>query len=384
MHCSVLLATISLSAGLVLGLPKESRATYVDWKTYKGNGVNLGGWLLQESFIDSAFWKEYAGDAPDEWTMCQNLGSRCGSVLERRYATYITPQDIDQLATVGVNVLRIPIHYAAWVKVPGSQLYSGNQVSHLDRIARYAATKYQMHSIIDIHSLPGGVNGMGLGEKDGNWNWFNNATALDYSLQAVSAALDYIKSSGMPGSFSLAPINEPVDSRDLSKFGTPASLSDQGFNWVLSYINAVIQLAEQKSPGTPIMFQGGFRPVTEWSAQLPAGANLCFDVHNYYFAGRNVTSKNMQEFMTIDAGRSVDSQRRFPTFIGEWSIQAELNNTFASRKANFNFGRKLWATATQGSAYWTIKNTGLAPVSGEGVQGDYWSYETFIKGGYFN
>lgn len=101
-------------------------SNYVNWTTFHATGVNLGGWLLQEEVIDPTFWAQYSGNITDEWGLCARLGSLCGPVLERCYATYITPSDIDTLASAGVTILRIPTTYAAWVKVPGSQLYSGN------------------------------------------------------------------------------------------------------------------------------------------------------------------------------------------------------------------------------------------------------------------
>lgn len=132
---------------------------YVDWKTFKSNGANLGAWLVQEKSLDTGFWDQYGGNATDEWGLCVNLGPRCGPVLEQRYASFITTATIDKLASAGFSSLRIPTHYAAWIKVPGSELYSGNQVNFLKTIANYAINQYGMHVIIGLHSLPGGVNG---------------------------------------------------------------------------------------------------------------------------------------------------------------------------------------------------------------------------------
>lgn len=75
MRFSTLLALSSL-----LLTPAQS----IDWRTFKAHGVNLGGWLVQGSNIDRAFWAQYGGSASDEWTLCQNLGSQCGPVLEHR------------------------------------------------------------------------------------------------------------------------------------------------------------------------------------------------------------------------------------------------------------------------------------------------------------
>lgn len=154
-HLSLLLAALAAVCTIVAGSP----AAYVDWKTFKSNGANLGAWLVQEQSLDTAFWTEYGGNATDEWDLCVNLGSRCGPVLEQRYASFITTATIDKLAGAGFTSLRIPTHYAAWISVPGSKLYSGNQVNYLKTISSYAINKYGMHIIIGLHSLPGGVNG---------------------------------------------------------------------------------------------------------------------------------------------------------------------------------------------------------------------------------
>ena len=379
----------SLTLALCLATQNVAAATlakraYVDWKTFKATGVNLGGWLVQESTIDTAFWTQYSGGAPDEWGMCANLGAQCGPVLERRYATWITPADIDKLAGSGVKILRIPTHYAAWVKVPGSQLYTGNQKSFLKNIASYAIAKYGMHIVLDIHSLPGGVNGMAFGEAEGHFGWFNNATALDYSYRAVDAAVKWIQNeSGHPDSYSFEPINEPVDNRNIQFFGTPAALSDAGAQYTLQYIRGVISRVKAINPKIPVVFQGSFRPETYWSPFFPAGENLVFDVHNYYFAGRPTNSNNLTIDICSDAKLSA-GDGKFPTWVGEWSIQAVSNNRFVNRAKNVNTGLYAFDKYTHGSAYWTAKFTGTAPVDGEGTQADYWNFSKFIDLGIIN
>lgn len=157
-HLNLLLTALS-AAYVAYAAPG---ATYVDWKTFKSNGANLGAWLVQEKSLDTPFWDQHGGNATDEWGLCVNLGSRCGPVLEQRYASFITTATIDKLAKAGFSSFRIPTHYAAWINVPGSELYSGNQVNYLKTISTYAINKYGMHVIIGLHSLPGGVNGRKL------------------------------------------------------------------------------------------------------------------------------------------------------------------------------------------------------------------------------
>ncbi|CAF3474606.1 unnamed protein product [Fusarium graminearum] len=368
------LGTLTVFCGLVNALPSSN---YLNWKTFKANGVNIGGWLHQEAVIDPRWWNQYAPGTPDEWDFCAKLGSRCGIILEQRYSSFITTKDIDAMAKAGINVIRIPTGYNAWVTVPGSQLYSGNQARFLRVISDYAIKKHGIHVILDIHSLPGGLNGMGLGEKEGNYGWFQNQTALDYSYKAVDAAIKFIQESDVPQGFTLAPINEPVDNRDITKFGTPEALSDQGAAWVLRYFQGVVSRVQKINPKIPILLQGGFRPVEFWAKNFTANTNIVFDVHHYYFAGRPATSQNLPEFICTDAKASAEP--KFPVFVGEWSIQATSDNSFSSRAINLNTGLKSWSKYTRGSAYWTWKFFGNVPVDGEGTQGDYWNYSEFVK-----
>lgn len=84
---------------------------YTDWTSFKANGVNLGGWLEQEEVFDQDWWNQHAPNATDEWTFCETLGDECGPVLEERYATFITTDDIDKVAAVGkLLTLCVPIN----------------------------------------------------------------------------------------------------------------------------------------------------------------------------------------------------------------------------------------------------------------------------------
>ncbi|KAL1297573.1 hypothetical protein AAFC00_006139 [Neodothiora populina] len=139
---------------------------FLDWRSFKAYGANLGGWLEKEQTHDPIWWAGVvnATEVTDEWHLCQTHGEECGPTLEARYESYFNTSTIDQLASVGVNILRIPNTYAAWVEVLGSELYHGKQKSYLKTICDYAIKTYGIHVIIGLHSLPGGVNNLDIGE----------------------------------------------------------------------------------------------------------------------------------------------------------------------------------------------------------------------------
>lgn len=103
---------------------------FVDWKTYKANGVNIGAWLEQEQNYDTVWWANNVGDYPDEWTWCGAVGfDKCGPPLEKRFGDWVTKSQIDTMGKLKINTLRIPTTYAAWVEVPGSNLYRKDHAS---------------------------------------------------------------------------------------------------------------------------------------------------------------------------------------------------------------------------------------------------------------
>ncbi|KAJ9654271.1 hypothetical protein H2198_006671 [Neophaeococcomyces mojaviensis] len=366
----------SLLATHVSSWPVNS---YVNWHNFHATGVNLGGWLVQEPNIDPYWWGVHGGTPDmDEWTWCKNLGDQCGPVLEERYATYITTDFIDKLASVGTTIIRVPTTYAAWVQVPGSELYTGKQTSYLKQVATHAIEKYGMHVMIDLHSLPGGTNFLTIGEATGHIGWYNSSENLAYSLQAVHKVIDFIQSSGHPNHYTLEPINEPMD--NIAALFTPNALTPSGRAWVKQYFDLVIEHVAAVNPKIPVALQT-FLTEEDWSPQFDASANIVFDQHIYYFENDTVGSANLSSAICADAQR-YSGDGKFPVFIGEWAIQTGVDNVLALREHNLQNAQYAWNKYAHGSAMWTGRHFGNVSVDGEGLQGDYWSYEKFIDLGY--
>ncbi|KAL2817853.1 glycoside hydrolase superfamily [Aspergillus granulosus] len=351
---------------------------FTDWTTYKANGVNLGGWLELEKVFNQYWWDQYAPDAEDEWTFCETLGDGCGVVLEEHYTTYVTTADIDKLAKTGVNTLRIPTTYAAWVQVPGSALYHGNQKSHLKKITTYAIEKYNMRIVVGLHSLPGGVNSLDIGEKAGNDGWFQNSTNLAYSFDVVDAVLSFFVETGYPWAFTIAPINEASD--NPAGFASPETLTANGTAWIVRYTQGVLARIAKVDKRIPLMLQDCFLSEEHWSPYFPAGTNLVIDMHVYYFAASGVYSQWAKGAICGQAS-VISGDGKFPVFVGEWALQTLYSNTFANRKNLFDTQRYAWSYYAQGGTFWNFKHNSSAVVDGEGTQRDYWSYERLIDAG---
>ncbi|KAK8035483.1 hypothetical protein PG993_010478 [Apiospora rasikravindrae] len=382
MQLSSLLAAGSVSSAVLAQAAATNPPTsYLDWKTFQGDGVNLGGWLIQEPFIDTAWWSAHCGvETVDEWTCCANLGDQCGPVFEQRYATWFTTADIDVLASGGLKVLRIPTTYQAWIDLPGSALYHGQQLARLQEIASYAITQHGMHVVLDLHGLPGGVNNQTIGERVGGLDWWYNETALAWSMKTVDAVLDFIQQSGQPESFTLEPVNEPMDNPDA--IGQPSALSEKASAWLLKYYRLVLDRVAAVNPRIPVMLNDGFKGPGYWAGNFTQDRNIVFDVHYYYFNGRPAGSNNVTEMICGDARAAATGQpenNTFPVFTGEWAIETFYNNSFEARKFILNAGLAAFGKHTTGSAYWTGKVVSDEAVAGQGTKQDYWSYKDLLE-----
>ncbi|KAJ9618634.1 hypothetical protein H2203_008836 [Taxawa tesnikishii (nom. ined.)] len=325
---------------------------FIDWKTFKSNGVNVGAWMEQEKTHSEAWWNALAPSALDEWNLCLDLGDRCGPVLEERYSTL------------------------------------------------YAIEEYGMHVIIGLHSLPGG------NQWSGYWRslwarWFQNCTNLDYSFQAVRSILNFIERSGHLNGFTIAPLNEASDT-NLVGFGSCAGLTADGTNWITTYVKGVLAMVSEVDGRIPIMLQDCFCGAAFRSRLFGQEANLVVDSHVregwkrgrlrerkgdeltvtkvYYFAASGVYAQYVSPAICGQAS-VLTSNSTFPVFVGEWSLQTMYNNTLDYRKTLFDTQRYAWQHYASGGAFWTYNSTAVDPVDGEGITEDYWSYGLLIDEG---
>lgn len=90
------------------------------------------------------------------------LGQERGkAALEEHFNTWITESDIETMFQYGINHLRIPVPFWAWIPTVGNEPYLNDTSvyqAQLERVLGYAYAR-GMYAIIDCHSMPGSQNG---------------------------------------------------------------------------------------------------------------------------------------------------------------------------------------------------------------------------------
>ncbi len=117
----------------------------------KIRGVNLGSWLVLERWMIPYLFDDMALE--DEGKMTLDFSSY-EYTLKRNlhYASFITERDFMKIKAMGLNLIRIP--------VPHTMFHPQSQVVHYIDHAFMWAKKYGLLILLDLHTVPGGQNGL--------------------------------------------------------------------------------------------------------------------------------------------------------------------------------------------------------------------------------
>ncbi|KAI1298787.1 glycoside hydrolase family 5 protein [Xylaria venustula] len=123
----------------------------------KVRGVNLGSLFIIEEWFAKDEWASMGCKGYyDEWSCVEALGQ---DVADAAWATHwkswITESDITQIASYGLNTIRVPVGF--WIKedlVYDDEYYPRGGLQYLDRLMGWASDA-GLYVIMDLHGGPG-------------------------------------------------------------------------------------------------------------------------------------------------------------------------------------------------------------------------------------
>ncbi|KAG8529045.1 uncharacterized protein KY384_005679 [Bacidia gigantensis] len=272
-------------------------------------GVNLGGWLLLESWITPSLFP--SGDYVDEYTFCQK-NPNAQSQLEDHWEKFITESDFKQISDAGFNQVRIGVGYWSFQKLEGDPYITG-AAEYLKKAVQWAA-KYSLKVIIDLHGAPGSQNGFdnsGQFAQMGNWTKDGN---IDHTLKVLKIISS--KYGNNPAVSAIGLLNEPFPEKLGYKEYTTTK--------VVNYHNCGAKVVRKaSSPNTAVTISDAFVNAFKWNdeyVQTGPGANI-IDHHDYQVFDVNLLVLNLTAHLaqvTLDIDAAVTNSTH-PTIIGEWS-----------------------------------------------------------------
>lgn len=328
--------------------------TDVNTKAY---GVSLGSWLVLERWQIEDWMVQQGGDSAwDEWRLMQNLGSRAASVLADHQNNWVTEADMDLLQNSGVNIVRIPIPFWAFIPTVSGEPYYNDMAAYQAQLDKMLQWCYQrgMYVMLDLHAMPGSQNGdQSSGHNTTNIQWFTQANQ-ERSDAFVNNVLSWATSSNLSSIINaIGVVNEPrVVNNDWSlnqsRFQITRDFYERSYQTCLKY-------------NIPMTFHNGFAPgsVTDkmdlWRPFI-SGKDpnmLIYEDHPYpgWFSDPEPGPNEIQT--SVCAYGAAGSSLGIPIVMGEFSaIQNTNSASYARTYVQMQLATYGWSA---GSIFWNFK-----------------------------
>lgn len=245
-----------------------------DSKPPQYRGVNLGGWLVLESWMYPEWWKT-TGVTPwrGEMQFVAELGKeKAKELLEKHWDTWVTKDDLKTLKDAGVEHLRVPVGY--WLMgqeyIKEDETYLPGGYPYLLRLLGWCK-EMGLKAIIDLHGAPGSQNGHdNSGFQGGNyaiqWDKPENLQRTTEVLVAMAKNFTEVNNQAAykDSVLGLCILNEPWTERVM---GTVKM--DTLKEWVQDATDAIIAAGWKGAPScfAFVWFGFGFRLVgMDWVA----------------------------------------------------------------------------------------------------------------------
>lgn len=250
----------------------------------KAFGVSLGSWLVLERWLLEDWMVQEGGpNAWDEYRFTQNLGSsNASSILQNHYNTWVTESDMDNIMNSGVNLVRIPIPFWAFIPTVSPEPYVNAGI--MDQLNKMLGWCYSrgLYVMLDMHAMPGSQNGdQSSGHNTTDIEWYTQANQ-DRSDTFLNNVLQWATSSNYSSIINaIGVVNEP------RVINNDQSLNQTRFDITQSYYER--SYAACVKANIPMTFHHGFVPGTPaqkmatW-ANFVSGKNpnfLIYEDHPY-------------------------------------------------------------------------------------------------------
>ncbi|PPQ78311.1 hypothetical protein CVT25_011682 [Psilocybe cyanescens] len=267
-------------------------------------GVNLGGWLVLEPFISPAVFQRYPG-AVDEWTLSTLMAADTANgglnQLEEHYKTFITEQDIAQIAGAGLNWIRLPIPFWAidtWGDEPFLAKTSWKYIVQ----ALQWCKKYGLRVKLDLHTVPGSHNAYNHSGKMGQINFLYGVMGLANAQRTLNYLRIITEFISQPEYKDVVLIFGIMNEALVSQIGR----TEIGGFYVEAYnvIRGITGVGEGNGPY--ISLHDGFQALNSWPGFLQGADRLMLDTHPY------LAFDNSAATDPIDTGTGADAGGRWP------------------------------------------------------------------------
>ncbi len=307
-----------------------TRIVDADGQTVLLRGVNIGGWLVQEAWMNLT-------NAPCQSEAFRVLDERFGrETRERLFSVYednyLTEADFDNIQALGMNVVRVP--FAWWNILTDDGELRADAFTRLDWAVRCCAER-GMYVILDLHAARGSQNNQdNSGEMNGS-NLWKEPSYQDQTVFLWEQVAAHYKDEPAVAAYDL--LNEPGG--DFKSTGVT--------QW--EFFDRAYQAIRAIDPAHIIMVESCWDP-----EDLPAPDRCGWEnvVYQYHFYKWNADNDYRAQKLNVDVKLHKIGQAAYPvpSFLGEFTL-------FQSMEA-WEYALNAYSAAGMGWTIWTYKVTG--------------------------
>ncbi|GAA5961798.1 hypothetical protein JCM21900_003312 [Sporobolomyces salmonicolor] len=332
------------------------------WGQNKSIGMCLGSWLILEKWMVPDWFNETVNAVQpgagvttlDEWTFCEVLGQdKCEQALTQHFETFVTEDDIQTLYDNGINHLRIPTGFWAWIPtVEGEPYLNRTDIYqyYLDRVLGWAH-KRGMYAILDMHGVPGSQNGeQSSGHLTTEPSWFGGSASTETpdqqrSDQMIQVVTEWVANSPYRSVVTgIEPINEP------------RPYTNDQLVQLENYFSRSYNTIQNSSWPVATIIPYGYANLSYWYDYSAAHAtdppSMVMVDHPYpgNFPPQNDSANILQQ---VCAAAQRYLEYPIPLLIDEWSIYTGVKDS-AFEKEFYAQQLVTWAWSA-GGMYWSYK-----------------------------
>ncbi len=318
-----------LSAALLLTLTAAApfvrtegrRFVNPDGTQYDIKGISLGNWLLPEGYmfkfrralspreIDAVFQRALgAAETQRFWRVFRD--------------NYIGRDDIDFIAAAGFNTVRVPLHYALFMRDGDPAIFAGPGWALIDRLIGWCRDA-GLHVILDLHAAPGGQTGVNHDDGTG----FPLVFYVPRYRRQTIALWQHIAARyrDEPVVLGYDLLNEPISPYNDEDFLNPQ---------LEPLYRDILAAVRQADPNHIV-----FLAAAQWSTNFtvfgpPFARNVAYTYHEFWSSTRRDA---VQDYVDFSARYNV------PVFLGETGeLTDHWNMSFRTLNEKFGIGWSFW------------------------------------------
>lgn len=329
---------------------------HVQYKIRRGEvpcrGVSLGSWLVAENWMswESPLWEGVPKSiaAKGEYAMMKFLGQEKGdAAFENHRATWITEQDIEEIAKAKLNTVRVPVGF--WIMYDDPKFnhrevhYPKGSLGYLDKMVAWGE-KYNVAVMLSLHAHPGSQNGFehSAPYEFAESHWSDSEANVNTSLAFATYLGDRYKKS--PAFLGMNLMNEPA--KDTNPETVKQYFMD-AYAAIRTFSDCVLAVSPMIDEQDSHQFSDFMR--------FPNYFNVWHELHKFYLWG----AESHSETQVMDAVKAYRADRIEKwvgnwLFIGEWCMQTAPTAPFTNQTDFQAFGQAQMDVYNQAHSGWTF------------------------------